>query len=91
MLFTKGEVENLDNSARKRKCEGFACIDHGVHGSVITSVAHGVHDGITHGVNNNDANGIQNGVALGVHSVAHGIHDESDISAMAATQHRREP
>jgi len=51
LLFTEGEVENLDNSARKRKCEGFACIDHGVHGSVITGVAHDVHDGITHGVN----------------------------------------
>ena len=70
---------------------GFAYVDHGVHGSVITGVAHGVHDGITHGVNNNDANGIQNGVALGVHSVAYGIHDESDISAVVATQHRQEP
>ena len=85
------KVENLDNSVRKRKCEVLTYVDHSVHGSIITGAAHGVHDSITHGVNNNDANGIQNGVALGVHSVAHGIHDESDISAVVATQHRQEP
>ena len=91
MLFTGGKVENLDNSARKRKCEGLTYVDHGIHGNIITSATHGVHDSITHGVNNDDANGVQNDVALGVYSVAHGIHDESDILAVAAEQHRREP
>nr|POF24800.1 hypothetical protein CFP56_44551 [Quercus suber] len=55
---------------------------------VITGIAHGVHDGIAQGVKSDDANVVQTGVALGVDSVAHGIHDESDISAVAATQHR---
>nr|POE70837.1 hypothetical protein CFP56_45471 [Quercus suber] len=77
LLFTEGEVENLDNSVRKRKCEGFACVDHGVHGSVITGVAHGVHDGIAQGVKSDDANVVQTGVALGVHSVAHEVYPQN--------------
>ena len=91
LLFTEGKIENLDNSTRKRKCEGLNHVDHGVHGSIIADVAHDVHDSITLGVNNGNDNCVQNDVALGVQSVAHGIHDEFDISAVAAEQHRRKP
>ena len=91
MLFTEKEIENLDNSAKKRKCASLACVDHGVHSNDIASVAHVVHNDIAYVANNDDTNGVQNGVALGVHCVTHGIHDQSDISAVAAAQHCREP
>ena len=91
MLFTEKEIENLDISAKKRKCASLACVDHGVHSNDIASVTHVVHNDITYDANNDDTNGVQNGVALGVHCVTHGVHDESDISAVAAAQHRQEP
>ena len=91
MLFTEKEIENLDNSAKKRKSASLACVDHGVHSNDIASVAHVVYNDIAYVANNDDTNGVQNGVALGIHCVTHGIHDEFDISAVAIAQHQREP
>ena len=91
MLFTEKEIENLDNSAKKRKCASLACIDHGVYNNDIASVAHVIHDDIAYVAKNEDTNEVQNGVAPSVHYVTYGIHDESDISAVAAAQHRQEP
>ena len=91
LFFTEKELENVDNLAKKRKCTSLACIDHGVYNNDIASVAHVVHNDIAYVAKNEDANEVQNGVALGVHYVTHGIHYESDISAVAAAQHRREP
>ena len=89
MLLSEKEFENLDNSAKKRKCGNLVCIDHGIYHNDNASV-HCVND-IAYVANNGDSNEAQNGIAPSVHCVKLGTNDESDISAVAAAQHRWEP
>ena len=89
MLLSEKEFENLDNSAKKRKGGSIVCIDHGVYHNDNASV-HCVND-IAYVANNGDTNEAQNDIALSVHYVKLGTNDESDISAVAAAQHRRKP
>ena len=46
---------------------------------------------ITYDAKNSDTNEAQNDIALNVHCVKLGTNDESDISTVAAVQHRRKP
>ena len=89
LLLSEKELENLDNLAKKRKGGSIVCIDHDVYHNDNASV-NCVSD-ITYDVNNSDTNEAQNDIALNVHCVNLGTNDESDISAVAAVQHRRKP
>ena len=89
MLLSKKELENLDNSAKKRKGGSIVCIDHGVYHNDNASV-HYVID-IAYDANNSDTNEAQNDIALNVHCVKLSTNDESDISVVAAVQHRQKP
>ena len=89
LLLSEKELENLDNSAKKRKGGSIVCIDHGVYHNENASV-HYVSD-IAYNANNSDTNEAQNDITLNMHCVKLGTNDESDILAVAAVQHRRKP
>ena len=80
LLLSEKELENLDSSAKKRKGGSIVCIEHDVYHNENASM---------HSVS--DTNEAQNDIALNVHCVNLGANDESDISAVAAVQHRRKP
>ena len=80
MLLSEKELENLDNSAKKRKGGSIVCIEHDVYHNDNASV---------HCVS--DTNEAQNDIALNVHCVNLGTNDEFDISAVVAVQHHRKP